>query len=157
MPSQTHGRREAGTNLIEAALVMPLLIVLLMGVVDLGRAYHTYITMINAAREGGRYAVTHAADTAAIQARVINEAQLDGVDLSAATITVDNQGSGSPVYVTVRLTFPLILGSVLGRSSIPIEAGVAFRARLTEEAICVDWPTGRRGRISSNTPCCCPP
>ena len=42
---------EKGANLVEAAMVVPLLLLLLVGVSDMGRAYHTYITIINAARE----------------------------------------------------------------------------------------------------------
>ncbi|MGE5177120.1 MAG: TadE family protein, partial [Hyphomicrobiales bacterium] len=41
---ETHGarrRREAGAALIEAAFVLPLLLVLAMGMLDFGRAFHT--------------------------------------------------------------------------------------------------------------------
>ena len=42
--------REAGASLLETAIVVPILLVILAGVVDVGRAYHTYITMLNAAK-----------------------------------------------------------------------------------------------------------
>jgi Flp pilus assembly protein TadG len=98
-------------------------------VIDLGRAYHTYITLINASREGARYAVNHPYDTAGIELAVRREAQNSQVDLSAATITISNQGSGGPVHVTVQVDFYPILGNVLGISSIPIRASTVFRAR----------------------------
>jgi len=120
---------ERGANLVEAALVVPMLLILLLGVTDLGRAYHTYITIINAVREGARYGVSHASDTAGIRARVMSEAQFSDVDLSGATITVENGGSGNPVRVTVRTDFPVILGNLLGRPTFPIRYGVAFRVR----------------------------
>ena len=74
--------------------MVPLLLVLLLGVSDMGRAYHTYITIINAAREGARYGVSHAADTAGICARVVSEAQLSNVNLAGATCTVSQRRLG---------------------------------------------------------------
>jgi len=52
-------RSERGQSLVELALVLPLLILLLMGIADLGRAFYSYIEITNAAREGARYAVRH--------------------------------------------------------------------------------------------------
>src|SRR5579883_2287888 len=42
----------AGQALAELALVVPILIVILMGVLDIGRAYHTQVALSNAARVG---------------------------------------------------------------------------------------------------------
>jgi len=47
--------RQRGQNLVELALVAPLLIALFIGVADLGRAFHAFIVMENAAREAARY------------------------------------------------------------------------------------------------------
>ena len=47
--------RQRGQNLAELALVAPLLIALFIGVADLGRAFHAFIVMENAAREAARY------------------------------------------------------------------------------------------------------
>ena len=49
-------RSERGQSLVELALVLPLLILLLAGVADLGRAFFSYIQITNAAREGARAA-----------------------------------------------------------------------------------------------------
>lgn len=48
---------ESGAELVEAALVIPMLLMLLLGTVWLGRAYNVYETITRAAREGARYAV----------------------------------------------------------------------------------------------------
>jgi Flp pilus assembly protein TadG len=48
---------EAGAEIVEAAIVLPLLLTLLIGIVWIGRAYNIYETMTRAAREGTRYAV----------------------------------------------------------------------------------------------------
>jgi len=48
---------DSGAELVEAAFVIPLLLMLLLGIVWLGRAYNVYETITRAAREGARYAV----------------------------------------------------------------------------------------------------
>ncbi|HWH24944.1 MAG TPA: TadE family protein [Candidatus Limnocylindria bacterium] len=49
-------RRDAGQALVEFAVVLPLLLVLLLGMIDLGRVVWAHDTAANAAREGARYA-----------------------------------------------------------------------------------------------------
>jgi len=65
----TNGRSELGATLVEFAIVVPLLLVLLLGIVGFGRAYSTKISVTHAAREGVReYSLTQdasAGDTAA--------------------------------------------------------------------------------------------
>jgi Flp pilus assembly protein TadG len=48
---------DSGAELVEAALVIPILLMLLLGIVWIGRAYNVYETITRAAREGTRYAV----------------------------------------------------------------------------------------------------
>ena len=50
-------REQRGVELVEAALVLPLLLMLLIGMVWMGRAYNVYETITRAAREGARFAV----------------------------------------------------------------------------------------------------
>ncbi len=45
---------EAGAELFEAALVLPVLLILLFGIISFGRAYNVYQTITRAAREGAR-------------------------------------------------------------------------------------------------------
>lgn len=50
-------KRTSGQTLIEFALVFPLVIFLLLGLFDLGRAVFFYATLNTAAREGTRYGI----------------------------------------------------------------------------------------------------
>lgn len=120
---------EAGISLLETAMVIPLLLIMLAGVVDVGRAYHTYITTINAAREGARFGVNRPWDINGIRTVVRNEAATSGVDLSGAAISVNSSGSGNPVRVTVQLNYPMFMGGVIGINTIPISTTSVFRAR----------------------------
>lgn len=47
-----------GATILEAALVLPVFFLLLIGTFEFGFVYSTYHTMVGAVREGARYAVT---------------------------------------------------------------------------------------------------
>ena len=49
------GNGSKGQELMEFAIVLPLLLLIVFGVLDLGRLFHALITITNAAREGARY------------------------------------------------------------------------------------------------------
>jgi Flp pilus assembly protein TadG len=44
-----------GQALVEMALITPVLLFILLGITDIGRAYYQYTVMTNAVREGARY------------------------------------------------------------------------------------------------------
>jgi Flp pilus assembly protein TadG len=48
------GNRESGAAAVELALVLPMLLMLIFGIVDFGRAYNAKISLTQAAREGAR-------------------------------------------------------------------------------------------------------
>ena len=50
--------RERGAALVEFALLLPLLLMLLLGIVSVGVAYNHQISLTHAAREAGRFAAT---------------------------------------------------------------------------------------------------
>lgn len=50
--------RERGAALVEMALVLPLLLMLLLGIVSAGLAYNHQLALTHAAREAGRYGAT---------------------------------------------------------------------------------------------------
>lgn len=51
-------RSEIGTEVLEVALSVPIVLVIILGLYSLGRAWDVYQTMVRAAREGVRQAVT---------------------------------------------------------------------------------------------------
>ena len=48
----SHGVARAGAELIEFAIVAPILLLLIAGIVDFGMMFRTYEAVTNAAREG---------------------------------------------------------------------------------------------------------
>ena len=83
-----------GQSLVEFALVLPLFLVLVMGIFDLGLAVFSYNSITNAAREGARLAIVNQDETT-ITARATSQA---GV-ARTPTVTVDfyrAQADGTP-------------------------------------------------------------
>ena len=127
------GRR--GQSLVEFAVVFPVFILLLAGMVDFGLGLYANVTIINAAREGARLGVTlQPMDTNAIQVRV--EAMATGLDVSQLTVSSTclrpSGGSfvacSSPLWAsgdsvrvqvdyTYRMIWPLTFGTQLPLSS----------------------------------------
>lgn len=103
--------RERGTALIEFALVLPLLLVLTVAAVDIGRAFFAKNMLEQSAREGARLlAVKSLADSAQVRTRVLQVANTAGV-----TVTDVNQAVGDvhePVTVTVTAEFEWIFPGV---------------------------------------------
>jgi Flp pilus assembly protein TadG len=56
---RAHCRRAAGQSLVEFALVFPIIILLIMGFAEIGRAVFTFNTIANAARQGARVAAVN--------------------------------------------------------------------------------------------------
>jgi Flp pilus assembly protein TadG len=86
MMSQRNTGRHRGQALVEVALVIPIFLLLLVAVVDLGRAVFSYNSLTNAAREGARIAVVNQ-DKTSIVGRAEKESAM--VELDAPNVTVD--------------------------------------------------------------------
>jgi hypothetical protein len=56
---QEKKRKEKGQSLIELALLVPLLLIILAGILDLGRLYFAFVAVADAAGEGAAYAALH--------------------------------------------------------------------------------------------------
>jgi len=64
------GRSEEGAQLVEFALVLPLLLLVLLGIAEMGFMFQRYEVVTNAAREGARLAVLPGYGPTDVQARV---------------------------------------------------------------------------------------
>lgn len=116
---------ERGASLIETALVLPLLLLLVAGIVDLGGAFNSYIMVTNAAREGARYASKIPDDGAGIRGAAKQEATNYGVILADGDIAIDPNpptGSGTPITVTVTFAYNTLIGNIIGASQITVSA-----------------------------------
>jgi len=117
MQLQDHGGRQviavsrpSGQALVEFALVLPIVLLLLMGLFDLGRAVFLANSLTNAAREGARFAIVHQS-TPLVGARV---------QAMAFTGGVSNAG---PPYTGLLRYFEQNADGTLGPACNPIRVG----------------------------------
>ena len=131
-PFKRVARSERGAELIEFALVFPLLLMIVLGIVDFGFLFQRLEVVTNAAREGARIAVLPGYDDADIRARVCDYVETGGVpvtgtcgatganptvDIVDADIPVDGSTiAGKQVLVTYTHN-DLFLGGVGGVAS----------------------------------------
>lgn len=81
---------QSGQSLIELALLTPLLLLLLLGTVEMGRYAYINILVANAARAGAAYgaeSLPQSVDTTGIQAAADNDFQNNGIKTSGLTVT----------------------------------------------------------------------
>jgi Flp pilus assembly protein TadG len=135
-------RSERGANVVEMAIVAPILLLLLAGILDLGRLMHDYIIISNASREGARIAsrlpcyvdngTQRGQARNAILAATIAEAANSGVVLEASNITITPDpaascaGAGNPITVLVTYQFDSVLSGITGIGSITIPAATTM-------------------------------
>ena len=108
----TNSRRnpESGVELIESAFVLPLLLVLTMGMLDFGRAFHTKSVLDQAAREGARIAVVTTPDADLVTDKV--NAVLASSGVTAGSVLITGPDASNMVTVTVTTTFTFITPGV---------------------------------------------
>ncbi len=122
-------KSERGANLLEMAIVTPVLLLLLAGVVDLGRAFYSYVVIANAAREGARIAsrlpcYPEITQRTALRNEIINatlqEAANSGVQLYPGNVIIEPDplsacaGRGEPISVTVSFQYRTWMASITG-------------------------------------------
>ncbi len=124
----TSGRRhkERGDSLAEFALIIPVLLLIVIAILDFGRAIYAYSVVSNSAREGARYGVIEGHTDAGIETRVRESAV--GLDQSQFT-RIDVTRTITTVNVVVGYNFELItplVAQVIGRSSIPLASSATM-------------------------------
>jgi len=133
MRTRNSGQRERGANLVEMALILPILLLLTMGVLDIGRAFYAKVSLTNATREGARYAARHGlANTEGDVLMVIQRVQGEpAVPLAPSEISAEVEGLGravgESVVVTSTLTYPTFLGQLAGLEPLTLRSRVEMR------------------------------
>ena len=111
----THAR-DRGATAVEFALLLPVLLLLLFGIIDFGRALNAQITLTQAVREGARLASFgqgNAATMSQANATVVSRTQAAATGLSPVTVTVTtscpvNAGAGVDAVVNVSYAFSFV-------------------------------------------------
>jgi Flp pilus assembly protein TadG len=137
---------DEGQSMIEAAMTLPIVLLVCVGIFEFGRAFQTWQVLTNAAREGARIAVMPSSVPTGVQTIVKNymtDGQLDAPAVSSATVTVSpgtvGIGGGATATATVvTISYPfqfavlqpvarlVVSGSTVG-ASFPMTASAKMR------------------------------
>lgn len=112
--------REKGAAIVEFAIVLPLFLTLVFGIMEAGWLFSQQVEMRNAAREGARLAVVDHGDAGTIVTAVCDRADLSSngasvdiaADLTSVTVTVSNP------YTSLTGFLDPILGPIVITSTV---------------------------------------
>ena len=105
-PASKSWKSRSGSAAIEYALVLPLLLLLVLGLMDTGRLLWTYTTLyraVEAAARCGAVNVTACGTTAQIKSRAVAEAW--GLTVAPSAFTVSTPSCGLQVRASYPFTF----------------------------------------------------
>jgi Flp pilus assembly protein TadG len=103
---------ERGAAAVEFALILPILLLLVLGLVEFGRAYNVQISLSNAAREGARYMAIHNRADDAKAAAIFAAPSVFNPEITADDITISPSvcTGGEPVTVTINYEVKFLTG-----------------------------------------------
>jgi len=133
-------RGQRGQALVEAALITPVVLLIMVGIFEVARAYQTFQVITNAAREGARAAVVVGGNkdtAAAVVKKYMTDGQLpkagsaNVVVNQAASMTVNGSTIGATL-VTVEYPFEFVMLQPVARLVVKgSKAGKAMNMRAT--------------------------
>ncbi len=100
---------ERGAAAVEFAILLPVLMLILFGVIEFGMIMYSREIITNASREGARTGIVQAIakpTTGDIQTVVTNYLTGTGIDPNAVTTTIAGAGLTAPNTLNVTVTYP---------------------------------------------------
>jgi len=130
--------RERGQALAEFALVLPLVLLFIAGIVEMGRAWNIKQVVTDAAREGARYTVIDddAVDSTVVKAKIMERLALAHIETAEISIAPAAQWrvSGQAMTVTVTTQFRMaLIKSLLGWTGVPSTVPISTQAIMRNE------------------------
>ena len=120
---------DRGSVAVEFALLLPMLLLIVFGIIDFGRALNAQITLTQAARVGARLAAVN-------QPNVVSRTQAAAVGLSPVSVSVTSscpsgagQGVNATVVTSYSFSFITPVGAIAG-----IFGGSGFGSPITLSA-----------------------
>jgi Flp pilus assembly protein TadG len=102
-------KREEGAAAVEFALLLPLLMMILFGIIEFGLVMYNQEVITNASREGARYGIVIGSPRPAvgqIQGVVNTYLTNAGLDSGNATVSVSGAQGAPGTDLTVSVTYP---------------------------------------------------
>ena len=143
-------RREGGSAMVELAITLPVLLLLMIGILEAGRALNAYVTVRNAGAEGAHWAALHPT-TSVTAIEDIVRGRITSFDASLVDVSAQvNDGSGwdewastgipesSPhprvIRIAVEVSYPWTAVTFIGHF-FPGGSGATFTSRATADAV----------------------
>ena len=120
-------RSQKAQSLVEFALVVPILILIVMGIIEFGNLWMNMNIVTNASREGARLAAVTAPDAGQVQASVNNI--LNSANMTADSIIITGPVAvTNEVTVTVQVTYTPITGGIVpGLAGLVLQRATTMR------------------------------
>ncbi len=83
-------KKRRGQSLVETAMVLPILILIILGLLEFGRAFFIYTVVSNAAREGARFGLVQPLNTTGIERAAQSRLVLVPTDTVSIVISYDD-------------------------------------------------------------------
>jgi Flp pilus assembly protein TadG len=134
-------RKEQGQALVEFVLVLPVFVLLLVSIFDLGHAIWSNDALSNAAREGARYAIVHGTNSGAPATKQqVKNVAIEWAASAATSVNVTvcywsinqcagdvdeanaTEDRGMKVSVTVTANVPLAVPAFFGLGSVSLSS-----------------------------------
>ena len=109
---------KGGQALVEFLITLPVLLLLVFGIIEMGAALRTYQVATHTAREGARLTILPSADEVAVRAEMANRLTQGGLNPASATIdfvcagdcfgAARATGEGAEVRISYPFSFMLL-------------------------------------------------
>ncbi len=101
-------KRRRGVAVVELAVMLPILVLMILGIIEFGRMSMVQQTITAAAREGARGAIVEGSTLSGVRATVNSYLAISGIRGAEVTLTPDLSGTvlhGQPISVSVSVPF----------------------------------------------------
>ena len=122
-------KKSGGQSIMEFAITIPLLLIMLVFIFDLGRATFYYSSITNSAREGARYGIINPDNSNGIRTRVREYSF--GIDPANLVVTVVKDTDENSI--TVGVTYKFIPATPLVGPFLGGDDGITFQTQTTME------------------------
>lgn len=132
-------RDDHGQSLVEFALMVPILLLMIVGLIDIGHGLQAYVALGNAVRETARETAVHGAAASSPWGPTANDANVTasvrsravGLDGSAISVTSSwpsgSNVQGNEAVISATYTFQPSASALIGGVTLPLSATTRVR------------------------------
>ena len=123
---------ERGTSIVESALMLPVLVLFLLGMLDFGLAVYSSNALANAARDGARFASVDPTNEDCIAAAAAARSSLARLEAADVEVSWGTLNIDQPVTVTVESEYEPVtpfIAELIGAETLTLRSAATMRIR----------------------------